>query len=156
MIVVVEGASRVGQRLARVAALEPSVAAGVLYRSAEEILTQAKRLTPVDTGALRASGHVQLPVSEPTRGVGVELGFGGVAGAGNQGGESNPEDVGYALIVHEDLLARHTVGQPKYLEVPVRAAVQTVTQQLAAATAQSFARSAQAFAKGESVAIGLG
>jgi len=25
-------------------------------------MTEAKRLTPVDTGALRASGHVQKPV----------------------------------------------------------------------------------------------
>lgn len=153
--VVVEGASRVGQRLARVAGQAPEVAAGVLYRSGEEIMTQGKRITPVRDGHLRASGHVSLPVQDAQT-VSVELGFGGVAGSGNHGGESNTEDVGYALIVHEDLLAHHTVGQPKYLEVPVRAAIQTTTQQLAAAAAVTFARSAQAFAKGESVAIGLG
>lgn len=76
-----------------------------LYQEAEGILTEAKRLTPVDTGTLRASGHVQLPVIGPLF-VSVALGFGGAA-----------KD--YAVYVHENLLVHHEVGQAKFLEQPV-------------------------------------
>lgn len=88
-----------------------------LYASAEEVMAAAKELTPVDTGNLRASGHVQPPTIENGV-VSVVLGFGGPAGSGNSG-ESNTEDVGYATYVHEDLGANHAVGQAKYLEQPL-------------------------------------
>src|SRR5260221_90846 len=78
----------------------------VLFQEAEEIMSLAKPLTPVDHGFLRASGHVQLPVIEGEK-VSVELGFGGVAGAGNQGSETNESPVGYAVYVHENLAAHH-------------------------------------------------
>lgn len=87
--------------------------AGALYEEAEELMTAAKLLTPVDTGALRASGHVQLPVREGSE-VSVTLGFGGPAGSG----QGQAKNVGYAVHVHEDLGARHVVGQAKYLEQP--------------------------------------
>lgn len=90
---------------------------GALFQEAEELITAAKRLTPVDEGVLRASGHVLKPTWQATT-ITVKFGFGGPAGAGNVGG-SNPEKVGYAVYVHEDLTARHTVGQAKYLEVPM-------------------------------------
>lgn len=80
-------------------------AAGVLRQEAELLMTQAKGLTPVDTGALRASGHVQPP-EETATGVAVTLGFGGPV-------------VEYAVYVHEDLAASHPVGQAKFLEQPV-------------------------------------
>ncbi len=51
---------------------------------------------PVDKGPLRASGRVESIGSE------VHLSFGGVAGA-------------YALIQHEEMSFRHTVGEPRYL-----------------------------------------
>lgn len=92
-------------------------AKGALYVEAEQTITDAKKLTPVDEGVLRASGHVQLPRGTPG-GFEIELGFGGPAGTGNIG-TTNPEDVGYAVHVHEDLTAFHTVGQAKYLEVPL-------------------------------------
>lgn len=100
----------------RAGATERGVASG-LFMEAEETITAAKRLTPVDEGNLRASGHVQLPEISPGK-VSVEMGFGGPAGSGNRG-ESNPEEVGYAVRVHEDLTARHPVGQAKYLEAPL-------------------------------------
>jgi len=78
--------------------------AAELYQSAEIVMTAAKELTPVDTGALRASGHVQEPKIEGGT-VSVELGFGGPS-------------VDYAEIVHEDLNANHAVGQAKFLEQP--------------------------------------
>ena len=86
-----------------------------LYEEAEVTMTHAKRNTPVLTGALRASGHV-LPPTYSLHDVTVTLGFGGPAGSGNQGGETNKTDVGYAIIVHENLSARHVVGGAKYLE----------------------------------------
>ena len=85
--------------------------AAALYVEAEQTIAEAKELTPVDTGALRSSGHVQVP-EITDRGVTVALGFGGVAGGGNDG-------VGYAVYVHENLTAHHPVGQAKFLEVPV-------------------------------------
>lgn len=91
--------------------------AAALYMEAEELMTAAKRLTPVDTGALRKSAHARLPVIDKDK-VEVEAGFGGPAGSGNTGGETNSEDVGYAVRVHENLEARHIVGQAKYLEKP--------------------------------------
>jgi hypothetical protein len=82
------------------------------------------RLVPVDTGNLRATGHVQPPVIAG-RGVSVELGYGGTAGPNMR--LPAPErletgQVGYAVHVHENLTAHHTVGQAKYLETPLKAA----------------------------------
>lgn len=105
--------TKLGQRPAQISeALEAA-----LFVDAEQTMTEAKALVPVDEGVLRASGFVNLPERTPTSVV-VEMGFGGPAGSGNMG-ESNPEDVGYAVYVHEDLAASHTVGQAKYLEAPL-------------------------------------
>ena len=98
---------------------------GSLRVEAEQTITAAKRLTPVDEGVLRSSGHAQDPVDIP-HGVEIEMGFGGPAG-------SNPDqegDVGYAVYVHEDLTARHTTGQAKYLEVPVNQRKLNMTRRL--------------------------
>lgn len=85
----------------------------------ETVMTRAKRLTPVDTGALRSSGRVQAPVLEsPTR-ASVTLGFGGPAKV-------------YAIYVHEDLNARHRVGQAKFLEQPVREAASRFARNVSA------------------------
>src|SRR3972149_2796765 len=53
----------------------------ILYRVGEQIMTEAKRQTPVDTGNLRAPGHV-LPPQWINTWVYVTLGFGGPAGVG--------------------------------------------------------------------------
>lgn len=89
-----------------------------LFVEGEQTITEAKMLTPVDDGILINSGFVQLPEREGDN-VFVEIGFGGPAGTGNHGGETNSKDVGYAIIQHEDLTFFHTVGQAKYLEVPL-------------------------------------
>lgn len=99
-------------------ALPPAIELGVkrgLVESAERIMTLAKKRTPVDLGNLKNSGHVQPPQRIGTA-LEIVFGFGGPAGAGNVGGETNKEPVGYAVYVHEDLTARHKVGQAKYLE----------------------------------------
>ena len=97
-------------------AAAPAFARRALVVEAEQIMTQAKRLTPVMTGALRASGQV---VADETR-ARVVLGFGNSA-------------VGYAVPVHENLQARHPGGQAKFLEQPLMEALRGMDARLAAA-----------------------
>lgn len=89
-----------------------------LTTEAEKVMAKAKRLTPVDTGALRASGHVQPPVVRPGT-IEVTLGFGGPSAS-------------YAVFVHERTELNHTVGQAKYLEQPVNEAARGLADRLAA------------------------
>lgn len=73
---------------------------------AETIMTAAKKLTPVDFGTLRNSGNVLIAeISEAQ--IRVQLVFGGAAAP-------------YALVVHERLDVKHTVGQAKFLSTPMR------------------------------------
>jgi hypothetical protein len=58
------------------------------------------------------------------------VGFCGPAGAGNAG-ETNDEDVGYAVYVHEDLSARHTKGKAKFLEDPLNRRLPEMARRLA-------------------------
>ena len=116
------------RRLRRYPDLLMRVAARELYQEAEETMTDSKEDTPVDTGALRASGFVEQPDVRRDR-VTVTLGFGGVAGSGNLG-TTNREDVGYAVYVHEDCNAHHEVGRCKYLERHVRRAERRLPRRL--------------------------
>ena len=100
-----KGADALVRRFKELAARLPIAIESALVREAEETITEAKLITPVDEGVLRASGHVQQPKRDGPR-VSVEAGFGGPAAP-------------YALFVHEDLTAHHPVGQAKFLEVPV-------------------------------------
>lgn len=104
--------------------------ASAIYVEAEQTIAAAKKITPVDEGVLRSSGHVRLPETSADGTVTVEFGFGGVAGTGTQG-PTNEKDVGYAVYVHEDLTAYHRVGQAKYLETPVRERVRGLAGRLA-------------------------
>lgn len=81
--------------------------AGALYRRSSAILAVSQRLVPVDTGALRGTGHVTAPKVD-SKSATVEVVYGGPAAP-------------YARIVHEDLNAHHTVGQAKYLETAATA-----------------------------------
>ena len=78
-----------------------------LLLEAEFVMTEAKKQTPVDTGNLRSTGHVDPPEMMGNE-LTVELGFGGTAAK-------------YALPVHE-INIPHKVGKWKYLEDPVNAA----------------------------------
>lgn len=110
-------------------ALGPVAQGRALYAEALLVMRESKRLTPVRYGFLRASGHVAAPQIEGRR-IFVEMGFGGPAGVGNVG-ETNGRDVGYALPVHENVAAHHTVGQAKYLEAPLLAAIPGMEARLA-------------------------
>jgi hypothetical protein len=92
--------------------------AAALYQEAEVEMTEAKRRTPVETGALRASGHVQPPV-RTRRDVSVRLVFGGAA-------------AGYAIYVHENMEALHNPGQAKFLESVVLESVPYLAARVAA------------------------
>jgi hypothetical protein len=109
------------QRISQVLAFASGVNAEMakkLYEDAEEVMRESKeRYVPVDTGALRASGHVERPRISGSR-ASVDLGFGGPA-------------VEYAEYVHEDLNAQHAVGQAKYLEIPLRAKLTQIERDLA-------------------------
>jgi predicted GTPase len=90
-----------GKLLGLSAGMEDAVA-NALEAEAEIEMTEAKRRTPVLTGVLRASGHVQ-PVKRSGREISVVLAFGGPAAP-------------YAVYVHENLEAFHKNGQAKFLE----------------------------------------
>jgi len=80
-----------------------------LFKQGNIIMTQAKELTPVLTGALRSSGYVESPKRVKDK-ILVTMGFGGTAQK-------------YAVYVHENMTARHNPPtQAKFLETPARAA----------------------------------
>lgn len=109
-------------------------AEAALYQVAEQEMTEAKQRTPVDLGNLRASGHVTLPERDET-GISVMMGFGGPAGSGNHGGETNKDHVGYAIVVHEDLAdvvpRPGGVGQSKFLESVLRESAPYLLERIA-------------------------
>ena len=73
-----------------------------LFEVGQEEARESMKRTPVDTGALRASHEVQKP-KQVGRDLSVEIRVGGPAAK-------------YAVIVHEDLMAFHKTGGPKFLE----------------------------------------
>ena len=105
----IRGSKALQRELKRRAREAPKALAGALFLEAERIMGKSKRLVPVDTGALRASGHVQTPVIVGKK-VSVTLGYGGAA-------------VPYAVIVHERPARHNAPTQFKYLEMPLNEAI---------------------------------
>jgi hypothetical protein len=92
--------------------------ARALRTVAELIMTDAKRITPVEHGNLRNSGHVQ-DVKEIGDRLEVALGFGGPAAP-------------YAIYVHERMDLRHKAGtSAKFLERPMLAWASKIEAQMA-------------------------
>lgn len=113
----------------RLGPLANHAAGAALYREAWRIMTRSKEeFVPVDLSALKSTGDVGLPESAHGR-VTVTLGYGGPAKTQTRDGKSV---VGYAVVVHEDLQARHPVGGPKYLERPALEAAGGMGERLAA------------------------
>lgn len=98
----VTGVDQMRRRLQTLARRMPDVVGRALYQEAEIEATEAKRRTPVDTGALRGTIHV-TPPTHSRSGISVTIAAGGPAAP-------------YAAAVHEDLEAFHKVGQAKYIE----------------------------------------
>lgn len=101
----IKGDKEVTAKLAAYGLNAARAMANALYEEAQGLITEAKEETPVDTGALRSSGHVELPQIEGTK-VTVEAGFGGAA-------------IDYAIFVHENLESFHATGNAKFLENPL-------------------------------------
>ncbi len=90
------------------------------YRQAENVMADSKdNYVPVRDGALKSTGHVQLP-ERRGRQVEVTLAYGG------------PE-APYALVQHENPDLSHRAGKSwKYLEKPLMAAVPSMAREIAA------------------------
>lgn len=119
----VRGMDRVEAQLRLLAVQFEREAMAALREEAELEMTEAKRRTPVDTGALRASGHVESGsgmTSLASFDTATRKGTMGASGGGRKdlsvrlvfGGPA----ASYALAVHENLEAHHNPGQAKYLE----------------------------------------
>lgn len=98
----VTGALQMRDRLKRLAAQMPKETAAAARVEMEIEATEVRRRTPVDTGALVGSVHVDGPTIER----------GSIYAAIVAGGAAAP----YAFYVHEDLEAFHGKGQAKYIE----------------------------------------
>lgn len=133
------GTQQVVNALRQLGVEAPKALASGMYEEAEGTMTLAKTLTPVKTGNLRGSGHVSLPeINGPV--VELTMGFGGPAGSGNHGGETNAENVGYAVYVHERVELHHPVGQAKFLEAAFQQREQGLAARLANALQATLTR----------------
>lgn len=124
----VTGSKRLNRNLRQLGSRMPQVIGKALFAEGEAIMAASKRLVPVDTGALRSSGNVQLPKVDALKAT-ITLSYGGAAAP-------------YAVFVHEipppptkspkGRSARHLPPtQWKYLEQPFRAAQAGMAQRLA-------------------------
>lgn len=92
----------------------PAMAEKAVYLTLRPILTESKRICPVDTGYLRGSGYVSDPVSM----------YGAVRATIGYSAE-------YAPHVHENLEARHKPPtQAKFLETPIARALPDLAENL--------------------------
>ena len=112
------GQDKVTERLRRLGGDSTRVLSAALYQEGEGLIAEAKQETPVDTGALRASGFVAQPAVEGSK-VTVQVGFGGQAAP-------------YAVYVHEDLSKHHPVGNAKFLENPAKRRASGMAARIAA------------------------
>lgn len=114
----IQGLSQLNARLDAVARQFGDAIGPALRAEAEIEMTEAKRRTPVRTGALRGSGNVQGP-RRNWRDVEVVLAFGGPAAP-------------YAVYVHENLEALHPRGgQAKFLESTIVESMPYLAQRVA-------------------------
>jgi hypothetical protein len=97
------------------AKIVPLVAMAAMHEAEYELPLTRDRV-PIDTGELRLSGRVEGPHMEGGVTATADIAYGGPPGSGGL----NDVDVNYAIIVHEDLSARHPIGQAKYVESVVR------------------------------------
>lgn len=81
-------ADGVVRNLEEMAAQMQKAATGALFIEATEIMNDAIKITPMDTGNLRDSHYVEPPKKTATGGMSIKIGFGGTAAP-------------YALAVHE-------------------------------------------------------
>lgn len=109
-------------KLKKLKAFAPDMFARALYQEAQIEATECKKNTPVLTGNLRATIHVEGPERQGRR-IWCTI----VAGEGGAGGKVAE----YALYVHENLEAFHKVGGPKYIEWTLNASAPSMAARVA-------------------------
>ena len=110
----------VGEVLGNIKKLDhtiPLVAAAALYQEALVEQKKSMKRTPVDTGALRDSHQTSLP-RRKGQNLEVTIKVGGPA-------------AGYAVIVHEDMEAKHEVGEAKFLENTIKESAPSLLARIA-------------------------
>ena len=105
----VRNMDRVRRELRKLGTRAIPAAKAAVREECERVMTASKQEVPVDLGNLKNSGHVTTPAVR----------FSGVECAIQYGGPAAP----YAVIVHENLKARHTVGKARYLVDPFNRAI---------------------------------
>lgn len=119
--VVIRGARKILKNLRIISRRYEGALGSAIYLQAQSIMAQSKRLVPVDTGRLRATGYVGPPENRGLFRIQVQAGYG----------------TEYAVPVHEDMDARHSPGlTAKYLEKPTKAAAPKAAQRIAKWTRQ--------------------
>lgn len=115
----IKGDKELIRLMSRMADQMPQVAGQALYEEASRIFIEAQLLTPIDTGALRGSGHVTQPVVED-KVTKVSIRYGGAAAP-------------YAVYVHERIDApsgnpvyHRPPTQAKFLSIPIERALPTL------------------------------
>ena len=98
-----EGADEFARFLRETPAVTAKDVEAALLQEAENAMGVSIRRTPVDTGNLRATGHVKPPERRGGT-VTVLLAYG----------------TDYAIYVHEILTSNHPVGRAKFLESAVK------------------------------------
>jgi hypothetical protein len=122
MVRELQGYAQMIARLRKLKAFSPDLFAAALYQESQIEATECKKNTPVLTGNLRATIHVEGPFREGRR-IWCTI----VAGEGGSRGIVTA----YALIVHEDMEAFHKVGGPKYIEWTLRASAPSMGARVA-------------------------
>ena len=129
------GLSEMKARLAKTSERADNAAGAAGYRLCNDVMNDSVRRTPVDTGALRGSRYVTMPVHSG-KGMQVEYGYGGPAKK-------------YAVKVHEDLNAFHPVGEAKFLESAIDEHRPEALRKLGEYFNQAFERDAKPVAIGK-------
>lgn len=83
-----------------------AVAGDAAHQEADRVFPITQEQVPVNTHALQNTGRVEEVENEGDE-ITVSIAYGDA-------------DVDYALVVHEDLEAKHPHGKAKYVEDPVR------------------------------------
>ena len=123
--IVVQTSEELLQCIQAAIAQYPQVVSDAVWAEMQTILQDAQAITPVDTGLLRASGHVSDPIVTDGE-IDVEIGF----------------YTNYAIYVHEDLSAKHPTGQAKFLETAIDDHLDDLAENILKRVDQTFAEGA--------------
>jgi hypothetical protein len=115
----IKGTKELERQLRRLGTNAPAALARELFTEASLIMTEADKIVPIDTGALRLSGRVEQPRINGSS-VSVQMGFGGPSAA-------------YAFFVHEAVGAnfKRPGAQAKFLEKPTKEAARGMAGRIA-------------------------